>query len=213
MSENAKQEVLSENGSRVLEKLLKDYRSVFRIRRGYTKPAEVKPMKIDLLKDVKPVRVRSRRYTAEGRAWLEKYVKALVDMNFLVPNPDASWQSAPLLVAKRNSKAKFRPAIDLRSVNAATIKQAWSMPNLDSEVYDFAGSKFFAVLDFCSGYWKLPVDPESLDACGIVTPKGTYSSTRVLPGLTNGICEALLRYIFKALWNRLFAELRDQLKA
>ena len=36
MLENAKQEGLSENGSRVLEKLLKDYRSVFRIRLGYT---------------------------------------------------------------------------------------------------------------------------------------------------------------------------------
>ena len=180
---------------------------MFRITLDYTKPAAVKPMKIDLLKDVKPVRVRSRRYTAEGRAWLEKYVKALVDMNFLVPNSDASWQAAPLLVAKRNSKAKFRLATDLRPVNAATIKQAWPMPNLDSEVYDFAGSKFFAVLDFCSGYWQLPVDPESWDACGIVTPKGTYSSTRVLPGLTNATVH------FQSTVEPLFAELRDHLKA
>ena len=207
MFENAKLKGLSEKRSSVLEKLLKDCCSVFRIRLGYTKPTAVKQMKIDQIKDVKPVRVRSRRYTTEGRAWLGKYVKALVDMNFLVPTPDASWQAAPLLVAKRNSKAKFRLAIDLRPVNAATIKQAWPMPNLDSEVYDFAGSKFFAVLDFCSGYWQLPVDPESWDACGIVTPKGTYSSTRVLPGLTNATVH------FQSTVEPLFAELRDHLKA
>ena len=48
---------------------------------------------------------------------------------------------------------RARLAIDLRPLNAATIKHTWPMPHLDSEVYDFSGNKFFAVFDFCSGYW------------------------------------------------------------
>ena len=81
------------------------------------------------------------------------------------------------------------------------------MPHLDSEIYDFAGSECFAVLDFVSGYWQLPVDPDSWDACGIVTPKGTYSSTRVLPGLTNATTH------FQSTIEPLFKNLRNNLKA
>ena len=34
------------------------------------------------------------------------------------------------------------------------------MPHVESEVLDFAGSKFFAVVDFVSGYWHLPLHPD-----------------------------------------------------
>ena len=176
---------LSEAGVERLSELLRKYRKIFRLRLGASEPAQVEPMKIQLKEGLKPVRVKARRYSADERAWLENYVDKLVEMNFIVPNPDAAWQAAPILVPKKNSKAKYRLAIDPRPVNAATIKQAWPMPHLDSEVHDFANSKCFATIDFCSGYWQLPLEKRSRDACGIVTPKGTYSSTRVLRGLTN----------------------------
>ena len=176
---------LSEAGLERLRELLQKYRKIFRLRLGASEPAQVAPMKIQLKEGLNPVRVKARRYSADERARLEKYVEKLVEMNFIVPNPDAAWQAAPFLVPKKNSNAKYRLAIDLRHVNAATIKQAWPMPQFDSEVHDFANSKCFGTIDFCSGNWQLPVDKGSWDACGIVTPKGTYSSTRVLPGLTN----------------------------
>ena len=122
-------------------------------------------------------------------------------------NRTASWHSAPLVVSKRGSKAKFRLAIDLRPLNAATVKEAWPMPNLESEIHDFADSRVFATLDFISGYWQLPLHPDSYGACGIVTPTGVVSSTRVLPGLTNAASH------FQSTVEPLFAELRANLKA
>ena len=71
--------------------------------------------------------------------------------------PTAEWQAAPLLVPKPGSKAKLRMAVDLRPVNAVTVKESLPMPHLDSEMQDFAGSKFFAILDFVSAYLQLPL--------------------------------------------------------
>ena len=85
-------------------------------------------------------------------------------MDFVQNMPTAEWQAAPLLVAKPESKERFRMAVDQRPVNAATIKEVWPMPHLDSEVSGFAGSTCFASLEFVSGYWQLPFHPESYTA-------------------------------------------------
>lgn len=155
----------------------------------------------------RPVKVKARRYPAQQRAFLSRYVDQLVSMGFLIPIPDAEWQAAPLLVPKPKSKAQFRLAVDLRPVNAANIKQAWPMPHLDFEIQDFAGNTCFATLDFCSGYWRLPIHPDSYEACGIVCPNGTYSSTRALLGLTNATS------YFQSTVEPLFADLRHNMKA
>lgn len=53
------------------------------------------------------------------------YVETLKSMDFVQDMPNADWQPAPLLVLypKTGSRAKFRMAVDLRPVNAATIKE------------------------------------------------------------------------------------------
>ena len=198
---------MSPQGITKLTALLHAHKDIFKVRLGASPPAKVKPMKIRLVPNCKPVKAKARRYPGEQRAFLTKYVDRLLEMGFVVNNPNASWQAAPLMVPKPGSRAKYRLAIDLRPVNAATIKEAWPMPHIDSEIYDFAGSTVFAVLDFVSGYWQLPVDRDSWDACGIVTPKGTVSSTRVLPGLTNATS------FFQSSVEPLFYELRDSMKA
>ena len=63
---------------------------------------------------------------------MELYVKRLVEMGFLIPNPNSTWKVEPILVPMKISKSKYRLAIDLRPVNAATIRQAWPLPNIDS---------------------------------------------------------------------------------
>lgn len=164
-------------------------------------------MRVRLEQGKQPVRVKARRYSPEQRAFLEKYTNQLLEMDFFEEMPTAAWQAAPLLVPKPGSKSKLRMAIDLRPVNAATVKESWPMPHLDSEVTDFAGSTCFASLDFVSAYWQLPLHPDSYTACGIVTPKKVLVSKRVLPGLANATS------YFQSTVEPLFRELRDNMKA
>ena len=165
-------------------------------------------MRVRLDPKKRPVRVRTRRYPPKQRLWLEKYVDTLVDMDMFTTDVMPDWHAAPILVSKRGSKAQFRMAIDLRPVNAATLKkEAWPMPNLDAEMVDFAKSTCFAVLDFVSGYWQLPLHPDSYGACGLITPKGVFASKRVLPGLANATA------YFQGSVEPLFKDIRDNMKA
>lgn len=203
----AKEGGMSDQGLQRLTAMIKvELRSIFKVRLGKSEPAKVTPMHIRIKDGCAPVKVRARRYSAEQRSFLNSNIDELVKMGFLVPNINAEWQAAPLLVMK-NSEAKFRMTVDLRPVNASTVKQAWPMPHIDSELFDFSGSSCFSVLNFVSGYWQLPVHLDSQSMCGTVTPNGVYSSTRVLQGLTNATCH------FQGTVEPLFKELRSMLKA
>jgi len=138
---------------------------------------------------------------------MNKYIDTLKEMGFFEDMPTAEWQAAPLILPKPGSKAGWRMTVDLRPVNGATIKESWPMPHLDSEVFDFAGSRCFASIDFVSGYWQLPLHPDSYTRCGVVTPRGVVISKRVLPGLANACA------YFQSSVEPLFAELRSFFKA
>ena len=111
------------------------------------------------------------------------------------------------LVKKLSWRRKVVTVVTVRPVNAATIKESWPMPHLDSEVLEFRGSQVFAVLDFVSAYWQLLLHPGSYDACGIVGPKEVLVSKRVLPGLANATS------YFQSTIEPLFQELRANMKA
>lgn len=138
---------------------------------------------------------------------MERYAEKLLELEFAILMPTASWQAAPIIVPKPKSKSKYRMAIDLRPVNAATIKESWPMPHLDSEILDFAGSTCFASVGFVSAYLQLPLNPDSYTACGIVTPKSVLASKRVLLGLANATS------YFQSSVEPLFSNMRDNLKA
>ncbi len=133
----------------------------------------------------KSIKVKGRRYSPERRKILHRNVEKLKELEFLVDIPTAELQAAPLLVPKLGSKATFCMAFDLRPVNAATIKESWPMPHLNSEVTDFAKSSCLSRHHLVSGCWQLPLEEESQLACGVVTPLGAVASKRVLPGLAS----------------------------
>jgi Reverse transcriptase (RNA-dependent DNA polymerase) len=54
------------------------------------------------------------------------------------------------------------------------------MPNLQDELHDLHGSEVFATLDFCQGYWQIPLHKDSQDCQSFITPDGVYTPTRVL---------------------------------
>jgi hypothetical protein len=54
------------------------------------------------------------------------------------------------------------------------------MPNLQDELHDLHGSEVFAALDFCQGYWQIPLHKGSQDFQLFITPDEVYTPTHVL---------------------------------
>jgi hypothetical protein len=94
-------------------------------------------------------------------------------------NTEAEWASPPLILPKPGPD-QYHMTVDLRVPNASTKPTAWPMPNLQDELHDLHGSEVFATLDFCQGYWQIPLRKDSQQCQSIITPDEVYTPTRVL---------------------------------
>ena len=120
-----------------------------------------------------------------------------------VIEPSDSPFCSPLLMIRKKDSS-YRPVIDFRAVNQKTVFDAEPMPNVDDIHVKLAGSHFFSQMDFCKGYWQIPMrledKPKTAFQCpplglfqfctmpfGLMNSGATYSRMmrRVLGGLTN----------------------------
>lgn len=81
------------------------------------------------------------------------------------------------------------------------------MKNIEAELLDALGAKDFAVIDFCSGYWKAPLHPDSQPLFAFMTPKGVLMKTRTIQGGRNSAAN------FQESFSQFFEEIRDHFKA
>lgn len=60
---------------------------------------------------------------------------------------------------KKDNSLRF--CVYYRKLNAITIKDAYPLPLIDNSLECLGRSKMFSSLDFKSGYWQAPMDPNS----------------------------------------------------
>ena len=94
------------------------------------------------------------------------------------------WISAVVLVQKKDGGLRF--CIDLRKLNKQTIKDAYSVPQIDKTLDSLQGSQWFSSLNLKSGYWQVEMDEESKPLTAFtVGPLGFYECKRMPFRLTN----------------------------
>ena len=94
------------------------------------------------------------------------------------------WASAVVLVRKKDGSLRF--CIDLRKLNARTIKDAYSLPRIEETLDCLNGAQWFTSLDLKLGYWQVELDEESKALTAFtVGPLGFYQCEHMSFGLTN----------------------------
>ena len=94
------------------------------------------------------------------------------------------WASAVVLVHKKDGALRF--CIDLRKLNARTVKDAKTLPRRGFFRHSLNGDVIFTSLDLKSGYWQVELDEESIPYTAFtVGPLGFYKCLCMLFGLTN----------------------------
>jgi hypothetical protein len=144
----------------------------------------MKPLFIKLCDGAEPVRMSARKYAPPQLKFMRDKIRELEELGLVVKNTVAEWASPPLILPKPGPD-QYRMAVDLRVPNASTEPTAWPMPNLQDELHDLHGSEVFETLDFCQGYWQIPLHKDSQDCQYFITPHAVYTPTRVLHGTRN----------------------------
>jgi hypothetical protein len=174
---------MSRDGVQSLRQLVTECKDVFRLKLGADPPANVKPLVIKLRDGAEAVRISARKYAPPQLKFMRDKIRELEELG-LVYKTGAEWASPPLILPKPGPD-QYRMTVDLRVPNASTKPTAWPMPNLQDEMHDLHGSEVFATLDFCQGYWQIPLHKDSQDCQSFITPDGVYTPTRVLHGMRN----------------------------
>jgi hypothetical protein len=126
----------------------------------------------------------ARQYAPPQLKFMLDKIRELEELGLVYKNTGAERASPPLILPKPGPD-QYRMTVDLRVPNASTKPTAWPMPNLQDNLYDLHGSEVCATLDFCRGYWQIPLHKDLQDWRSFITPDGVYTPTRVLHGTRN----------------------------
>ena len=80
------------------------------------------------------------------------------------------WRAPMVPVVKPNGK--IRIFVDLRKLNEAVKRERYILPTLEDVAPKLADAKVFSKLDASSGYWQIPLHPDSTKLTTFITPMG-----------------------------------------
>ena len=133
--------------------------------------------------DPKPFKERYRGIPPHQFEEVHRHLKEMEEIG-AIRRSNSSWASPIVLVKKKDGSLHF--CIDLRKLNARTIKDAYSLPHIEESLDCLNGASIFTSLDLKLGYWQVELDDESIPLTAFtVGPLGFYECVRMPFGLTN----------------------------
>lgn len=98
-------------------------------------------------------------------------------------NQPTEWCSGMVVVPKANSKVRI--CVDLTRLNESVKRERHPLPAVDQTLAQLSGAKVFTKLDANSGFWQIPLSPESALLTTFITPFGRYHFRRLPFGISS----------------------------
>ena len=135
------------------------------------------------LTDPVPFKEAYRRIPPQMYDEVKAHIQEMLDLGAIRPS-NSPWASAIVLVRKKDGRLRF--CIDLRKLNNRTVKDAYSLPRIESILDSLGGAQVFSTLDLKAGYWQVEMAEEckayTAFTCG---PLGFYECDTMPFGATN----------------------------
>lgn len=159
--------------------------------------ASVPPATIfsNLTSDIKPVAIKSRRYSDEDKKFIAEEINKLLEDKVIEPCV-SPWR-AQVLVAGGGMHRK-RLVIDYSlTINRYTELDAFPLPNIESIVSEVAKYNYFSQIDLKSAYHQVPILESEKKYTAFEADGNQYQFTRIPFGVTNGVAafQRTLHYI------------------
>ncbi|KAG2780897.1 hypothetical protein PC129_g21561 [Phytophthora cactorum] len=164
-------------------KTLKDFRDMF------VKTSK-KPGRTDLLQvsidtgTHPPGKQQPYRVSKAERDVMELEIQEYLDIGLirLSASPSAS-----LMLMIRKPAGGIRSCNDYRKLNGVTVKDCYPMPLIDDILDVLGNAKLLETMDIASGYWNVPMDPDSVEKTAFTSKFGLYEWLVMPVGLCNAV--------------------------
>ena len=158
-----------------LRELLREYKEIFSDVPGLTKLEE----HAITLNTTTTIRRKSYPVPFAKVTDIETEVKKMMTMGVIEPSKSPF---CPPLLKKDGS---LRPVVDFRLLNPATLIDAEPMPSPEEIYAKLHKGKFFSTIDFCKGYWQIPMNIEDKEKTAFSSTLGLFQFVRMPFGLGN----------------------------
>ena len=142
------------------------------------------------LTDTIPFKESYRRIPPQMYNEVKAHIQEMLDLG-AIRHSNSPWSSAIVLVRKKDGRLRF--CIDLRKLNSRTVKDAYSLPRIETLLDTFLGSTIFTTLDLKAGYWQVEMAEEckafTAFTCG---PLGFYECETMPFGAINATFQRLM---------------------
>ena len=150
--------------------------------------------------DAKPRKQRSYTYNDTFAKKIKEEIDKLLEADFIYEIEHTNWVSPTVVVPKKNGKLQV--CVNLKQVNAATIRDNYPLPIMDHVIERVAGNAAYSFLDGFFGYNQVSIDPKDQHKTSFAMEWGIFAY-RVMPfGLTNApatfqrlMCHAFKEYL------------------
>uniref|UniRef100_A0A3B3I785 Gypsy retrotransposon integrase-like protein 1 n=1 Tax=Oryzias latipes TaxID=8090 RepID=A0A3B3I785_ORYLA len=144
------------------------------------------PVKIELKEGAVPHAVHTARRVPFPM--LQKVKEELVRMeqNDIIKRvtKPTEW-CAPMVPVLKKHTGKARICVDLTKLNKSVKRERYILPTSDEITSKLSGATVFSSLDAASGFWQIPLHPDSCELTTFITPFGRYCFKRLPFGITS----------------------------
>ena len=109
--------------------------------------------------DAKPSIQHPHSYNENFAKKIDKEIDCLKEAGFIFEIEHLPWVSPLVAVLKKNGK--IRLCINLKKVNATTIRDHYPLPIIDHVIKHVAGAEAYSFLDGFSRYIQISIDPKN----------------------------------------------------
>ena len=109
------------------------------------------------LPDPIPFKVAYTRIPPQKYDEVKAHIQEMLDLGAIRPS-NSPWASAIVLVRKKDVRLRFY--INLRRLSNRTVKDAYSLPKIESILDSLLGAKIFSTRDLKAGYWQVEMAEE-----------------------------------------------------
>ena len=93
------------------------------------------------------------------------------------------WCAGMVVVPKKTGAVRI--CVDLKPLNESVLREVHPIPRVDEALAQLTGATIFTKLDANSGFWQIPLSPESRPLTTFITPVGRYHFNKLPFGISS----------------------------